>query len=74
MGFATITDEAIAELRSRIGKPIKRVTAPFYREINVEGTRKLLEAAVDAGVRRFVHTSTVGVHGDVKQGFPASRQ
>jgi nucleoside-diphosphate-sugar epimerase len=38
----------------------------YYREINVEGTRKLLEAAVEAGVRRFVHTSTVGVHGDVK--------
>jgi nucleoside-diphosphate-sugar epimerase len=38
----------------------------YYREINVEGTRILLEAAVAAGVRRFVHTSTVGVHGDVK--------
>lgn len=38
----------------------------YYREINVEGTRKLLEAAIGAGVRRFVHTSTVGVHGDVK--------
>ncbi len=38
----------------------------YYREVNVEGTRLLLEAAVDAGVRRFVHTSTVGVHGDVK--------
>jgi nucleoside-diphosphate-sugar epimerase len=37
----------------------------YYREINVEGTRKLLEAAAEAGVRRFVHTSTVGVHGDV---------
>jgi nucleoside-diphosphate-sugar epimerase len=38
----------------------------YYREINVEGTRLLLEAAAAAGVRRFVHTSTVGVHGDVK--------
>jgi len=38
----------------------------YYREVNVEGTRKLLEAAVEAGVRRFVHTSTVGVHGDVE--------
>ena len=38
----------------------------YYREVNVEGTRKLLEASVEAGVRRFVHTSTVGVHGDVK--------
>jgi nucleoside-diphosphate-sugar epimerase len=38
----------------------------YYREINVVGTRQLLEAAADARVRRFVHTSTVGVHGDVK--------
>jgi hypothetical protein len=38
----------------------------YYRRINVEGTRMLLEAAVEAGARRFVHTSTVGVHGDVK--------
>ena len=38
----------------------------YYREINVLGTRKLLEAAADASVCRFVHTSTVGVHGDVK--------
>jgi nucleoside-diphosphate-sugar epimerase len=38
----------------------------YYRRINVEATRQLLEAAKAAGVRRFVHTSTVGVHGDVK--------
>ena len=38
-----------------------------YREVNVLGTRNLLEAALDARVRRFVHTSTVGVHGDVKR-------
>ena len=39
----------------------------YYREVNVLGTRNLLEAALDARVRRFVHTSTVGVHGDVKR-------
>lgn len=37
----------------------------YYREVNVEGTRRLLEAAAGAGVKRFVHTSTVGVHGHV---------
>jgi nucleoside-diphosphate-sugar epimerase len=37
----------------------------YYREVNVEGTERLLEAAAVAGVRRFVHTSTVGVHGHV---------
>ncbi len=35
-------------------------------ESNVEGTRNLLDAAVREGVQRFVHCSTVGVHGDVK--------
>lgn len=38
----------------------------YYREINVGGTQLLLEAAARAGVRRFVHTSTVGVHGHVE--------
>ncbi len=38
----------------------------YYREVNVGGSERLLEAAARAGVRRFVHTSTVGVHGHVK--------
>lgn len=36
-----------------------------YREINVEGTRHLLQAAKAAGIRRFVHCSTGGVHGHI---------
>jgi nucleoside-diphosphate-sugar epimerase len=38
----------------------------YYREINVGGTERILEAAARQGVRRFVHTSTVGVHGHVE--------
>jgi nucleoside-diphosphate-sugar epimerase len=34
------------------------------RRVNVEGTRNLIEAAADAGVRRVVHLSTMAVHGD----------
>jgi len=34
----------------------------------VDATRHLIEAAAAAGVRRFVHCSTVGVHGDVADG------
>ena len=37
----------------------------FYRT-NVAGTRHLLEAAREVGVRRFVHCSTVGVHGEIE--------
>ncbi|HEU4680237.1 MAG TPA: NAD-dependent epimerase/dehydratase family protein [Gemmatimonadales bacterium] len=36
-----------------------------YREVNVGATRNLLEAASHAGIERFVHCSTVGVHGHV---------
>jgi nucleoside-diphosphate-sugar epimerase len=39
----------------------------YYREVNVRGTERLLEAAARHGVRRFVHTSTVGVHGHVER-------
>jgi nucleoside-diphosphate-sugar epimerase len=35
-------------------------------ETNVDGVRHLLEASHAAGVRRFVHCSTIGVHGDVR--------
>jgi nucleoside-diphosphate-sugar epimerase len=37
-----------------------------YREVNVDGTRHLLEAAVAGGAARFVHCSTIGVHGHVE--------
>jgi len=43
-------------------------TGEVYRS-NVEGTRNLIEAAGDAGVRRIVYTSTVGCVGFVKNGL-----
>ena len=36
-----------------------------YREVNVDASRRLLDAAVAASVRRYVHCSTVGVHGHI---------
>ena len=39
--------------------------------MNVEGTRTLLEVAAEAGVKRFVHTSTAGTCGPVA-GRPAT--
>src|SRR5215468_7981849 len=38
-------------------------------KINVEGTRQLLEHAYSAGVRRFVHTSSIAVLQGVSQGL-----
>jgi nucleoside-diphosphate-sugar epimerase len=37
-----------------------------FRDVNVGGTRRLLEAAKRGDVRRFVHCSTVGVQGDIR--------
>jgi nucleoside-diphosphate-sugar epimerase len=35
-------------------------------DTNVEGTKNLLTAAIELGVSRFVHISTVGVHGNIE--------
>lgn len=37
----------------------------YYDEVNVGGTRTVLEAAKRHGVRKFVYCSTCGVHGNV---------
>ena len=51
----------IAALYRQAGLP-----APTYRTVNAEAVGWLVEAAADAGVRRIVHCSTVGVHGDIE--------
>jgi len=38
----------------------------IYHRVNAEGVGRLVEAAAAAGVRRVVHCSTIGVHGDVE--------
>lgn len=38
----------------------------MFHEVNVEGTRRMLDAAVAQGVSRFVHCSTVGVQGEIE--------
>ncbi len=42
-------------------------TEAMFRKVNVDGTLKLLKVAEKSAVERFVHCSTVGVHGHVKQ-------
>jgi nucleoside-diphosphate-sugar epimerase len=34
--------------------------------VNVNGTKNMLDAAMQAGVQKFIHCSTIGVHGDIK--------
>ena len=37
----------------------------LYTKVNADGALKLCKAAAATGVKRFVHCSTIGVHGDV---------
>ncbi len=39
-----------------------------FHKVNVEGTRNLLSLAAQAGIRRFVHGSTIGVYGSAAAG------
>jgi nucleoside-diphosphate-sugar epimerase len=51
----------IAALYREAGLP-----ADAYRAVNADAVRALILAARDAGTRRLVHCSTVGVHGDIE--------
>jgi nucleoside-diphosphate-sugar epimerase len=42
------------------------LSAGAYRAVNAVAVNDLIDAAAGAGVRRVVHCSTVGVHGDVE--------
>ena len=37
----------------------------YYHEVNVGGTRNVLEAAFRQGVKKFIYCSTCGVHGNI---------
>jgi nucleoside-diphosphate-sugar epimerase len=50
--------DAVLHLASMIGGAPAEATA-----VNVDGTRRLMAAAADAGVRRIVHLSTAAVYG-----------
>jgi nucleoside-diphosphate-sugar epimerase len=50
----------IAALYREAGLP-----AAQYRAVNAEAVARIVETAAAAGVRRVVHCSTVGVHGDI---------
>ena len=55
-----------AEYAFHIGAAFReaKLSDKQYYDVNVTGTRNVIEAAHAAGVRRFVHCSTIGVHGD----------
>jgi nucleoside-diphosphate-sugar epimerase len=70
----SVTDRAIVEKSMRgvefvfhLAAAFRELNVPhsFYDEVNVGGTRIVLEAALRAGVWKFVYCSTCGVHGNV---------
>ncbi len=50
-----------------------KLSDSVYRQINLEGTRNVLDAVLEFGVKRVVHCSTIGVYGDVLQ-IPADEK
>ena len=64
--------DAVIHLAARVHMMREEAGDPLaeYRRVNVEGTRRLAEAAAEAGVRRFVFVSSVKVHGETTDGRP----
>jgi nucleoside-diphosphate-sugar epimerase len=58
--------DAVAHLAARVHRLRDTAGDPLaqYREVNVEGTRRLAQAARDAGVRRLVLLSSIKVNGE----------
>lgn len=54
---------AVCHLAALIGIPYSYSAVASYVDVNVRGTMHLLDAAREAGVQRFVHTSTSEVYG-----------
>lgn len=56
-----------AEVVHHLAAAFREMDVPerYYYEVNVLGTRNVLQAAFDAGARKVVYCSTCGVHGNV---------
>lgn len=66
--------ECVVHLAARVHIMNDRADNPLeaFRHVNVEGTRRLAEAAARAGVKRFVFISTVKVMGEATPDRPFS--
>lgn len=55
--------DAVVHTASLHAPDLEMRSAGDFREINIEGTRRLLTACEEAGISRFVYTSTTSLYG-----------
>ena len=74
--IGSVTDKELVNTAVKGCEVVHHVAAMFrkvnlpksaYWDVNVEGTRIMLDAALKHGVRSFVNCSTCGVHGNVER-------
>jgi nucleoside-diphosphate-sugar epimerase len=74
--LASVTDRAAvaravegAEVVFHVAAAFREIGVPdsVYKEVNVDGTRIVVEEAKKAGARKLVYCSTQGVHGHISQ-------
>lgn len=58
-----------AEVVMHLAAAFRETGAPdaLYKSVNVDGTRIVCQAAIDAGARKLVYCSTQGVHGHIEE-------
>ena len=68
--------DVVVHLAARVHIMHDRADNPLveFRKINLDGTRSLAEAAVKAGVKRFVYVSTIKVNGEASREKPFTPQ
>ncbi len=73
--IGTVTDKAVVEqcmegidIVQHLAAAFRELDVPnsYYDEVNVEGTRIVLESAFKHKVKKFIYCSTCGVHGNVE--------
>ena len=73
--IGSVTDKMIVNRSMKDVEVVHHLAAAFremdvpekhYWEVNVQGTRNVIEAAFEHKVKKFIYCSTCGVHGNVK--------
>lgn len=60
---AVVNQDVVFHLAALIGIPYSYVAPESYININVKGTLNVMQACLEAGVQRVIHTSTSEVYG-----------